>query len=118
MKFEIPEKVKRGSGYAVKLKASAPSFHFIRADIETEISPIIGTEKESEEVIQSLLEQFEGDMSRIWESKIFGKSLEVLVKEGLQNKLYKMPEDVQHKIQRALEKVINEGNADLICILL
>jgi stage IV sporulation protein A len=118
MKLEEPEIVKQGSRYGVKLKASAPSLHFIKADIQTEISPIMGTEKESEELVKSLLEQFENDPSRIWQSNMFGKSLEVLIKEGLQNKLFKMPEDVQVKIQRTLQKIINEGNGGLICIIL
>ena len=118
MKLEKPEVVKQGSKYGVKLKASAPSLHFIRADIETEISPIMGTEKESEEMVNSLLDLVETDPSKIWQSNMFGKSLELLVKEGLQNKLYKMPEDVQVKIQRTLQKIINEGNGGLICIIL
>lgn len=118
MKLEEPQIVRQGNRYAIKLKASAPSFHFIKADIQTEISPIMGTEKESEEIYKSLLEQFEDDPSKIWESNMFGKSLEVLVKEGLQNKLYKMPDDVQIKIQKTLEKIINEGNGGLICIIL
>lgn len=118
MRLEDPEIVKHGNRYAVKLKASAPSLHFIKADIQTEVSPIMGTEKESEELVKSLLEQFEHDPSKIWQSNMFGKSLEVLVKEGLQNKLYKMPEDVQYKIQKTLQKIINEGNGGLICIIL
>ncbi|MBC2578985.1 stage IV sporulation protein A [Clostridium sp. DJ247] len=118
MKLEEPEIVKQGNRFGVKLKASAPSLHFIRADIETEVSPIMGTERESEEMLKSLLEQFENDPSKIWQSNMFGKSLEILVKEGLQNKLYKMPEDVQVKIQRTLQKIINEGNGGLICIIL
>lgn len=118
MKFEEPEIVKQGSRCGVKLKASAPSLHFIKADIQTEISPIMGSEKESEELVKSLLEQFESDPSKMWQSNMFGKSLEMLVKEGLQNKLYKMPEDVQVKIQRTLQKIINEGNGGLICIIL
>jgi len=118
MKLEEPEIVRQGNRYGVKLKASAPSLHFIKANIETEISPIMGTERESEELVNSLLEQFESDPSKIWQSNMFGKSLEVLVKEGLQNKLYKMPEDVQVKIQRTLQKIINEGNGGLICIIL
>ncbi|WMJ82108.1 stage IV sporulation protein A [Clostridium sp. MB40-C1] len=118
MRLEEPEIVKQGSRYGVKLKASAPSLHLIRADIETEISPIMGTERESEELVKSLLEQFESDPAKIWESNMFGKSLEVLVKDGLRNKLYKMPEDVQVKIQKTLEKIINEGNGGLICIIL
>jgi stage IV sporulation protein A len=118
MKLEEPQIVKQGSRYGVKLKASAPSLHFIKADIETEVSPIMGTEKQSEELVKSLLEQFENDPSKIWQSNMFGKSLEVVVKEGLQNKLYRMPEDVQFKIQRTLQKIINEGNGGLICIIL
>ena len=118
MKLEEPEMVRQGNRYGVKLKASAPSLHFIKANIETEISPIMGTERESEELVNSLLEQFESDPSKIWQSNMFGKSLEVLVKEGLQNKLYKMPEDVQVKIQKTLQKIINEGNGGLICIIL
>ncbi|MEL7597592.1 MAG: stage IV sporulation protein A, partial [Clostridiaceae bacterium] len=118
MRLEEPEIVKQGNRYAVKLKASAPSLHFIKADIQTEISPIMGTERESEELVKSLLEQFESDPAKIWESNMFGKSLEVLVKDGLRNKLYKMPDDVQVKIQKTLEKIINEGNGGLICIIL
>lgn len=118
MKFEEPEIVKQGNKYGVKLKASAPSLHLIKADIKTEISPIMGSEKESEELVKALLDQFETDPTSLWQSNMFGKSLEVLVKEGLQNKLYKMPEDVQVKIQRTLQKIINEGNGGLICIIL
>ncbi|AWZ48732.1 stage IV sporulation protein A [Hathewaya limosa] len=118
MRLEEPKIVKQGNRYGVKLKASAPSLHLIKADIETEVSPIMGTEKQSEELVKSLLEQFENDPSEIWQSNMFGKSLEVLVKEGLQKKLYKMPEDVQTKIQKTLEKIINEGNGGLICIIL
>lgn len=118
MKLEVPEEVRHGGRFGVKLKASAPSLHFIKADIQTELSPIMGTEKQSEELVKSLLEQFDSDPSKIWQSNMFGKSLEVLVKEGLQSKLYKMPEDVQVKIQKTLQKIINEGNGGLICIIL
>ena len=118
MKFEEPEIVKQGTKFGVKLKASAPSLHFIKADIKTEISPIMGSEKESEELVTALMEQYEKDPASLWQSNMFGKSLEVLVKEGLQNKLYKMPEDVQVKIQKTLQKIINEGNGGLICIIL
>jgi stage IV sporulation protein A len=118
MKFEEPEIVKQGDKFGVKLKASAPSLHFIKADINTEISPIMGSEKESEELVKAILDQFESDPASLWQSNMFGKSLEVLVKDGLQNKLYKMPEDVQIKIQRTLQKIINEGNGGLICIIL
>ncbi|MGH4051333.1 MAG: stage IV sporulation protein A [Clostridium sp.] len=118
MTLEEPEIVQHGGRYGVKLKASAPSLHFIKADIQTEISPIMGTEKQSEDFYKSILEQFENDKSQIWQSNMFGKSLEVLVKEGLQNKLFKMPDDVQVKIQKTLQRIINEGNGSLICIIL
>jgi stage IV sporulation protein A len=117
MKFEKPDIDKQGSKYVVKLKASAPSLHIIKADIQTEICPIMGSEKETQEVFKTLLEQFENDPEKLWQSNMFGKSLEMLVKEGLQNKLYKMPEDVQTKIQRTLQKIINEGDGNLICII-
>jgi stage IV sporulation protein A len=118
MKLEQPEIFNQGNSYGIKLKASAPSLHFIKANIETEISPIMGTERETEELVKSLLEQFESDPSKIWQSNMFGKSLEVLVKEGLQKKLYKMPEDIQVKIQKTLQRIINEGNGGLICIII
>lgn len=118
MKLEEPEIVQQGGRYGVKLKASAPSLHLIKANINTEISPIMGTEKQSEELVKSILEQFESDPSKIWQSNMFGRSIEVLVKDGLQKKLYKMPEDVQVKLQKTLEKIINEGNGNLICIIL
>ncbi|MGL5615649.1 MAG: stage IV sporulation protein A [Sarcina sp.] len=117
MKFEKPDIDKQGSKYVVKLKASAPSLHMIKADIETEICPIMGTEKETQEVFKTLLEQFESDPEKLWQSNMFGKSLEMLVKEGLQNKLYKMPENIQTKIQKTLQKIINEGDGNLICII-
>ncbi|SHJ43984.1 stage IV sporulation protein A [Hathewaya proteolytica DSM 3090] len=118
MRLEEPQIVKQGNKYGVKLKASAPSLHLIKADIETEVSPIMGSESQSEEMFNSLLEQFENSPSEIWQSNMFGKSLEEVVKEGLQKKLYKMPENIQDKIRKTLEKIINEGNGSLICIIL
>lgn len=118
MTLEEPEIVRHGNRYGVKLKASAPSLHLIKADIQTEISPIMGSEKETEMLVKSILEQFESDPSKIWQSDMFGKNLEILVKEGLQNKLFRMPEKVQVKIQSTLQKIINEGDGSLICIIL
>jgi len=92
--------------------------HMIRADIETEVSPIVGTEKQSEELVHYLLNEFETDPKKIWESNIFGKSLHELVNEGLHNKLYRMPDDAQLKLQETLQKIINEGSGGLICIIL
>ena len=118
LKLEEPEMIKQGSRFGVRLRASAPSIHMIRADIETEISPIVGTERQSEELVNYLMREFEGDTSKIWESNIFGKSLNELVNEGLHNKLYRMPEDAQKKLQETLQKIINEGSGGLICIIL
>lgn len=118
LKLEEPEMVKQGGRYGLKLRASAPSLHLIRANVETEVSPIVGTDKQSEELVKSLVEEFENDPKRIWQLNMFGKSLEEIVKEGLQNKLYMMPDDVQDKLQRTLQKIINEGNGGLICIIL
>lgn len=92
--------------------------HMIRADIETEVNPIVGTEKQSEELVHYLLNEFEGNPKQIWESNIFGKSLHELVNEGLHNKLYRMPEDARFKIQETLQRIINEGSGGLICIIL
>ncbi len=116
--LDEPEMVKQGSRFGVKLKAKAPSIHMIRADIETEVSPIVGSEKQSEELVNYLLSEFESDPQKIWESNIFGKSLHELVNEGLQNKLCKMPEDAQEKLQETLERIVNEGSGGLICIIL
>ena len=117
MKFEKPDIDKQGSKYVVKLKASAPSLHLIKADIQTEICPIMGTEKETQEVFKTLLEQFESDPEKLWQSNMFGKSLETLVQEGLRSKLYKMPDDIQSKIQKTLQRIINEWEGNLICII-
>ncbi len=116
--LDEPEIVKQGSRFGVKLKATAPSLHLIQAKIETEVSPIVGSEKQSEELVNYLLSEFESDPKKIWESNIFGKSLHSLVNEGLQAKLSKMPEDAQSKLQETLERIVNEGSGGLICIIL
>ena len=118
LSLEEPEIVKQGNRFGVRLRASAPSIHMIRADIETEVSPIVGTEKQSEELVHYLLKEFEVSPKSIWETNIFGKSLHELVNEGLHNKLYRMPEDAQLKLQETLTKIINEGSGGLICIIL
>ena len=116
--LEEPEMVKQGSRFGVKLRATAPSIHLIRANIETEVSPIVGSEKQSEELVNYLLSGFENDPTSIWSSNIFGKSLNELVNEGLQTKLAKMPEEAQMKLQETLERIVNEGSGGLICIIL
>ncbi len=116
--LEEPEMVKQGSRFGVRLRAKAPSIHMIRATIETEVSPIVGSEKQSEELVNYLLSGFENDPTSIWSSNIFGKSLNELVNEGLQTKLAKMPEEAQIKLQETLERIVNEGSGGLICIIL
>lgn len=116
--LEEPEIVRQGGRYGVRLKASAPSIHLLKATINTEISPIVGSERQSEELVMSLLQDFEQDPIRIWESNIFGKSLHELVNEGLQNKLLHMPQEARARLQETLERVINEGSGGLICIIL
>ena len=116
--LEEPEIMKQGGRYGVRLKASAPSIHMIRADIETEVSPIVGGEKQSEDMINYLLQEYEGDSSRIWEANIFGKSLHELVNEDLNSKINRMPEDARTKLRETLQRIINEGSGGLICIIL
>lgn len=116
--LEEPQIVRQGNKYGVCLKASAPSIHLLRADIQTEVSPIVGTERQSEELVKYLLADYEENPSKIWETNIFGKSLNELVNEGLQNKLSAMPEDAREKLRETVTKIINEGSGGLICIIL
>jgi len=118
LSLEEPEIIKQGGKYGVKLKASAPSIHLMKASINTTVSPIVGTEKQSEELVMYLLQEFEENPKKIWESNIFGKSLHELVNEGLHNKLYRMPIEARLKLQETLERIINEGCNGLICFIL
>lgn len=118
MHLEVPEIVKKGSAYGVKLRASAPSIHLLRADIKTEISPMVGDEQQSEDLVKYLLGEYEGNTEKLWESNIFGKSVYELVNEGLTGKLKRMPDDARYKLKDALTKIINEGANGLICLLL
>lgn len=116
--LEEPEIMKQGGRYGVRLCASAPSIHLMKTDIRTEVAPIVGSESQSEELVKYLLAGFEEDPHKIWESNIFGKSLNELVNEGLCNKLYHLPTDARMKFQETLERVINEGCNGLLCIIL
>ena len=116
--LDEPEIVKQGGRYGVKLSASAPSIHMLKANIQTEVAPIVGSESQSEELVKYLLKEFGEDPKKIWDSYIFGKSLNELVNEGLRNKLFHMPADARMKLQETLERVINEGCNGLICIIL
>ncbi len=116
--LEEPEIVKQGGRYGVRLRASAPSIHLMKANITTEVSPIVGSEKQSEDLVMYLLSGFEEDPVKIWDSNIFGKSLHELVNEGLHTKLARMPVDARMRVQETVERVINEGCNGLVCILL
>ena len=115
MTLEKPEILKKGSAYGVRLKASAPSIHMIRVDIDTEINPIVGGEQQSKDLIQTLSGE---DPQKIWESNIFGKSVYELIREGLNAKLLRTPDDVQIKFRSSLSRIVNEGATGLICIIL
>lgn len=118
LKLEEPEIIKQGGKYGIRLKASAPSVHMIKTNITTEVTPIVGSEQQSEELVMYLLKEFEENPSKIWESNIFGKSLHELVSEGLHNKLMRMPDDARNKMRDTIERIINEGCNGLICIIL
>ena len=118
LSLEEPEIIKQGKQYGIKLKANAPSLHIIKADISTEVSPIVGNQNQGEEMVKYLLDEFEQNPNDLWESNMFGKSLHDLVKEQLQSKLYTMPDEIRVKIQRTLQKIINEGSMNIITILL
>ena len=118
MTLEEPQIVRQGGKYSVKLKANAPAIHMIMTDIETEVTPAIGGEGASEEILNFLLQGFDGDVNRIWQSNIFGKSLNDIAEEGLTAKIESLPENVKEKLRDTLERLINEGSGGLICILL
>ena len=118
LKLEEPEIVRQSGGYGVRLKASAPSIHMIKAEIQTEINPIVGTEQQSEDLVRFLLHEFEEDPKKIWGSNIFGKTLHELVTEGLHTKLSHMPDEARGKLSETLQRIINEGSGGLICIIL
>ena len=116
--LEEPEIMKQGGKYGVRLKASAPSIHMMKATINTEVAPIVGSESQSEDLVKYLLNEFQESPAKIWQSNIFGKSLDDLVNEGLKNKLYHMPTEARMKLQQTLERIINEGCSGLLCIII
>ncbi|MCO7127040.1 stage IV sporulation protein A [Sporolactobacillus shoreicorticis] len=118
MSLDEPEIIKQGSRFGVRLKAVAPSIHMIKVDVESEFAPIIGTEKQSEELVRYLMQDFEDDPLSIWNSDIFGRSLNSIVREGISAKLALMPENARYKLKETLERIINEGSGGLIAIIL
>lgn len=118
MKLEEPTVIKQGGKYGVKIKATAPSYHIMQVDIDTELSPIVGSEQQSEDLIKYLKSEFEANPTDMWQAKMFGKSLDTLVSEGLQSKLLSMPQNAQVKMRKTLSRIVNEGKGGVICILL
>ena len=118
MKLDTPEVIKQGSRYGIKLKAVAPSIHMIRVDVESTFEPIIGSELQSKELINYLMKDSETDAESIWKSEIFGRSLDVIVQEGIQAKLSLLPENVRYKLQQTLSKLVNKGSGNLFAIVL
>ena len=116
--LDEPQIIRQSGKYGIRLKASAPSIHLMRVETQTEVTPIVGSEQQSEELVSYLLKEFEESPEKIWESNIFGKSVHELVNEGLHNKLYRMPADARRKIGETIEKIINDGCNGLICIIL
>ena len=116
--LDEPEIIRQGGRYGIRLKAAAPSVHMLKTRITTEITPIVGSEQQSQELIDFILKEFESSPAQIWESNIFGKSLHELVNEGLHNKLMRMPDDARDKVRETIERIINEGCNGLICIIL
>ena len=116
MKLETPEVIKQGSRYGIRLKAVAPSIHMIRVDVDSTFEPIIGTEVQSKELIDHLVK--DTDSNNVWKSEIFGRSLDVIVQEGIQTKLSIMPETIRYKLQQTLTKVVNKGSSTMITIVL
>ncbi len=116
--LQEPEIVRQGSQFGVKLKANAPALHLIRVDIETEVTPVVGTEEQSADMVKQLTEEFATNPEKVWETSFFGRSLDAMVREGLNNKLLRMPQDAQEKVQQTLTRIVNEGDGGMICILL
>lgn len=118
MVLEEPEIIRQGQQYGLKLKASAPSLHIMKVDVETEVRPIVGSEQQSSELVNSMLGDFEGNKQAIWETNIFGRSLSSLVADGINNKLTNIPADAELKLKKTLGRIVNEGKGGVICILL
>ena len=118
MILEEPELTKKGGSFCVRLKASAPTLHIIRSDVTTEITPLMGSERQCEDLVRYMSEKFEANPLAMWEYDIFGKSLHDLVRENMEGKLQKMPENVQKKLQEAVRRITNDGSGGLICIII
>ena len=114
----IRDRIKQGGHFGVRLKASAPSYHIIRTNISTEITPLVGTEKQCADLVRYIMDEFEDDPGKIWQTNIFGKSLHELVSEGISGKITQMPESAREKIALTLQRIVNETGGGIICIIL
>ena len=113
-----PEIIKQGNRFGVKIKASAPSLHIMRVDVETEVTPLVGTEDQSQDLAKNLVDQFENDPQAIWDTNILGKSLFTLVGDNINSKIVTMPVEAQKKMRKTLSRIVNEGKGGVLCILL
>jgi stage IV sporulation protein A len=118
MELKEPEIIRQGQQYGVKLRASAPSLHIMKVDVETEVSPIVGTEQQSEELVSNMLSDFTENKQAIWQTNIFGRSLSSLVADGIMSKLASVPAEAEVKLKKTLGRIVNEGKGGVICILL
>ena len=116
--LEEPEIVRQGGRYGVRLRASAPSIHLLSANIRAEVNPIVGTEKQSEELVHYLLSEFEEQPEKIWETNIFGKSIGELMENGIRGKISMMDDECQMKLQDTMQKIVNDNNGGMVCIIL
>ena len=116
--LQEPEVVKQGNRYGVKIKATAPSLHIIKVDVETEVTPLVGTESQSQDLVNYLNEQFENNPEQIWKTNLLGKSLSSLIGDNISSKIVMMPADAQRKMRKTLGRIINEGKGGVLCILL
>ena len=118
MEFERPEIVHKGSRFGIKMRASAPSYHILKVDVETEVNPILGTEAQDEDMVKDWLDTFGDDTEGIWQTNMLGKSLNVLARDGLTGKLSSMPEEARAKLRKTVTRIVNEGRGGVLCILL
>ena len=118
MTLEEPKVFKQGNKYGIKLTAKAPTLHIIKTDITTEVSPVVGSEKQSEDLVESLKQQLAESPKGIWETNIFGKSLYEMVAEQMENKIAAVPDNIRVKMQKSLQKISDEGKEYFICIVI
>ena len=118
MLFDEPEIIRQGGKYGVRLKASAPAIHIMKTTVNAEVAPIVGSQKQSQELVMYMMSDYENEPEKIWQSNIFGKSLHELVNEGLITKMNTLPDDARRKLRETVERMINEGCSGLICFIL